>query len=105
MTIKPKELESFLKVFDTAAPKIRSFPGCNHLELWREVETSNVCTTFSHWSSEGALEAYRRSDLFRLTWATVKPLFAAPPEAHSYTVARAAAPIERAAENLDPEDS
>jgi quinol monooxygenase YgiN len=53
-----------------------------------------VCTTHSHWKSEEALEQYRNSDLFQSTWSTVKPLFAARPEAHSYHVARPAETIE-----------
>lgn len=101
LTIDPEELDTFLEAFDTAAPRIRQFPGCNHLELWQALNPPNVCTTCSHWSDSEALEAYRNSELFRSTWTIVKPLFTAPPEAHSYTVSRTAASIERAASNLD----
>jgi quinol monooxygenase YgiN len=62
--------------------------GCRHLELWRDTRFPNVCTTFSHWASADALQAYRQGDLFQKTWARTKPLFAAAPVAHSYTVAR-----------------
>lgn len=102
LTIRPEEVESFLEEFDTVAPKIRSFPGCSHLELWRDQDAPNVCTTCSHWSDEEALDAYRNSDLFRSTWGSVKPLFAADPEAHSYSVERAAATIDRASKKRDP---
>lgn len=104
LNIDPEEIDSFLEVFDRTAPKIRSFPGCEHLELWRDLKTPAVCTTYSHWTNAEALEAYRDSDLFRSTWATVKPLFDAPPEAHSYSVARPASSIERAANNIDADD-
>jgi quinol monooxygenase YgiN len=94
MTFSPDAVEMFLDQFDETAPRIRSFPGCDHLELWRDLDAPNVCTTHSHWKSEEALEQYRNSDLFQSTWSTVKPLFAARPEAHSYHVARPAETIE-----------
>lgn len=97
MTFHPSTLDSFLDHFDETAPEIRSVSGCQHLELWRDAKAPAVCTTYSHWEDEAALDRYRESDLFRSTWSTVKPLFAAPPEAHSYVVARAAGPIAEAA--------
>lgn len=97
MTFAPDAVEPFLEHFDAAAPRIRSFPGCHHLELWRDADAPTVCTTYSHWTSGEALDAYRNSDLFRRTWSTVKPLFADAPTAHSYTVARPADAIDDAA--------
>lgn len=94
MTFAPDAVDLFLERFDAAAPRIRSFPGCQHLELWRDADASSVFTTRSHWVSAEALETYRESDLFRSTWSTVKPLFAGRPQAHSYTVARSAGAIE-----------
>lgn len=94
MTFRPDTVETFLNTFDDRAPKIRQFPGCDHLELWRDIDAPTVCTTHSHWRSEEALDRYRHSDLFRSTWATVKPLFSDAPQAHSYTVARPADVIE-----------
>jgi len=98
MTFAPDAVDQFLDQFDDTAPQIRSFPGCKHLELWRDADAPAVFTTYSHWTSAEALDAYRESDLFRSTWSAVKPLFADRPEAHSYTVARPADAIEDAAE-------
>jgi quinol monooxygenase YgiN len=98
MTFASDAVDQFLDQFDDTAPQIRAFPGCKHLELWRDADTPTVFTTHSHWTSAEALDAYRESDLFRSTWSTVKPLFAARPEAHSYTVAHPADAIEDAAE-------
>lgn len=97
MTFAPDAVDPFLDQFEDAAPRIRSFPGCRHLELWQDADATAVFTTHSHWTSADALNAYRESDLFRSTWATVKPLFADRPQAHSYTVARPADAIEDAA--------
>ncbi|MEM6646614.1 MAG: antibiotic biosynthesis monooxygenase family protein [Bacteroidota bacterium] len=84
MTFRPDAVEAFVHLFETAAPHIRAFPGCHHLELWRDAEDATVFTTFSHWTDADALNAYRHSDLFRTTWAKTKPLFAAKPETWSY---------------------
>lgn len=97
MTFHPDELDTFLTYFDASSPKIRAREGCEHLELWRDERHPNICTTYSHWTDDAALQAYRESDLFRATWAKVKPLFAARPVAHSYRVARGADGIAEAA--------
>jgi len=90
MTFSPDTVDAFLDQFDDTAPQIRAVDGCTHLELWRDVDTPRVCTTYSHWISENALDRYRNSDLFRSTWSAVKPLFDGPPKAQSYIVARPA---------------
>lgn len=83
MTFRPDRLDDFLDLFREARPRIAAAPGCRHLELWQDARFPNVLTTFSHWDGPDALEAYRRSDLFRETWARTTPLFAAAPVAHS----------------------
>jgi len=93
MTFHPEAVDAFLEQFDASSPHIRAMPGCLHLELWRDERFPNICTTHSHWENDQALQAYRKSDLFESTWAKVKPLFAAWPEAHSYSVARSAEAI------------
>jgi quinol monooxygenase YgiN len=98
MTFRPDAVPTFLDHFDDAAQQIRSFAGCKHLELWRDAHDPAVFTTHSHWTHAEALDAYRDSDLFRGTWSSVKPLFADRPQAHSYTVHRAADPISTRAE-------
>lgn len=97
MTFRPDKLEAFLDHFDTVSSRIRAFPGCEHLELWQDARYPNICTTYSHWVDQAALDAYRDSDLFRAAWTKAKPLFAARPEAHSYSVARSGAAIDEQA--------
>ena len=98
MTFHPDAVDAFMDHFDRAAPLIRSFPGCEHLELWRDLHAPYCCTTYSHWADQDALDAYRQSDLFRETWTEVKPLFAARPEARSYARVRSASTIEQRAD-------
>lgn len=90
MTFRPNAVDEFLALFDASSPRIRQFDGCRHLELWQDASQANVCTTYSLWTGEEALERYRRSDLFRSTWEAAKALFAAPPEASSHTRIRLA---------------
>ena len=85
MTFRPDRLDAFLALFADARPRIRAAPGCHHLELWQDARFPNVLTTYSEWDDADALDAYRRSDLFRTTWARTTPLFAAAPVAHSQT--------------------
>lgn len=87
MTFRPDQVEEFLEgIFYPSAPRIREFPGCRHLELWRDARYPNILTTFSRWDDAEALERYREGELFRSTWARTTPMFAAPPVAHSQTV-------------------
>jgi quinol monooxygenase YgiN len=90
MTFRPEARAAFLEHFDAAAPRIRAFEGCRHLELWENERFPNVCTTYSLWASEEALARYRESALFGETWAKAKPLFAAAPVARSHRVLREA---------------
>ncbi|MBD2699132.1 antibiotic biosynthesis monooxygenase [Spirosoma sp. BT702] len=75
MTFQPDKLADFQAIFDTSKQQIRAFPGNYHLELLRDPDQPNVRMTYSLWESADALEAYRRSELFRTTWAATKVLF------------------------------
>ena len=90
MTFREAEVDRFLHIFDQSSPRIRSFPGCHHLELWRCTGPSPVFFTYSYWDDETALERYRHSELFRQTWKQTKALFGERPEAWSVEVVRMA---------------
>ncbi len=83
MTFDPKEIENFQQLFDRNKNKIRSFKGCNHLELLRGKNDPNIFFTYSYWDDETALNEYRHSELFSEVWAETKILFSAKPEAWS----------------------
>ncbi|GAB5555385.1 MAG: putative quinol monooxygenase [Saprospiraceae bacterium] len=87
MTFKPSACSDFLVLFESKKNAIRSFPGCQHLELWRTTENGNIFMTYSHWHSAADLEAYRHSALFQSTWAATKVLFSDRPEAWSLDLA------------------
>jgi quinol monooxygenase YgiN len=85
LTFKENGAEEFLRLFNERKKEIRHFPGCLHLEVWREEEKPDVIFTYSHWESEKALNGYRYSDYFKDTWSKAKPLFAEKAQAWSVT--------------------
>jgi heme-degrading monooxygenase HmoA len=87
MDFREDGIEDFLAIFAESSPQIRRFPGCRRLELWRCRQPHNIFFTYSWWDSEEALDEYRRSELFRATWALTKALFARPAEAWSVDTA------------------
>ena len=64
---------------------IRAMKGCLHLELLQDAKNPTIFFTLSHWDTEGSLNHYRHSDLFKTTWAKTKILFADKPEAWTTT--------------------
>jgi len=83
MEFKPEEIENFLTNFEEVKEKIRNFPGCQFLELYRDKYNTDIFFTYSKWSHENDLENYRKSDLFKNVWATTKPMFRSKAQAWS----------------------
>src|SRR3954454_23028200 len=83
MTFKTEAVEVFKQFFEERREKIRSFEGCNHLELWQDNKHSHIFFTYSHWQSETALSRYRNSAFFKDTWQQTKLLFETKAEAWS----------------------
>jgi len=92
MTFNPERIDEFLKLFDEKSGRIRSFKGCQSLDLIRDTSSENVMTTISVWASEEALAVYRRSDVFNETWTVARSMFADRPEASSYVRIRSVKP-------------
>lgn len=67
--------DQFLAVFAASAKLIRAVDGCHYLELLRDHNAPGTFFTLSFWRDEEALNAYRKSDLFKNTWDQTKPLF------------------------------
>lgn len=83
MEFQPEKLAEFHLIFEKSQPLIRTFDGCNHVEMHADAQNANVRYTLSHWDSEDALNEYRHSALFERTWAATKVLFAGKPQAFS----------------------
>jgi len=83
MEFQKDKIEEFRQLFDHYKYKIRSTPGCLHLELHCDPLRPEVLFTYSHWEGLESLEAYRHSDTFQEVWPQTKALFAARPQAFS----------------------
>ena len=80
MTFDTRHCEAFESLFDAYRSKIASAEGCTHLELWKDVNESNVYFTYSHWLEVKYLEQYRESATFKEVWPLTKKLFIAAPQ-------------------------
>lgn len=83
MHFRPEKRADFLKMFKEIKDKIRHFEGCEHLELMQDYDDPNSFSTYSKWHDEGALSAYRESELFDGVWTKTKAMFSSRPVAFS----------------------
>lgn len=83
MTFQPERVDDFLENFEKNKKHIRTFEGCNRLELLKEEGRDDVYFTYSYWDNLEALENYRHSQLFKGVWSFTKALFADKPQAWS----------------------
>ena len=65
---KAEEIDAFLENFESVKSKIRSFKGCQKLELYRDQEDPTRFFTYSYWDSEEDLNTYRESPMFETVW-------------------------------------
>lgn len=77
-------VEEFIRIFNTASPLIKKSEGCLSVILIQDAKNKNLICTISEWESEEALNLYRDSELFQLTWNKVKILFETKAEAWSF---------------------
>lgn len=83
MEFKEQEIPTFLANFEVVKSKIRNFPGCTFLELYRDKNNETIFFTYSRWKDVDDLEAYRKSELFGNVWKQTKPMFQKKAEAWS----------------------
>lgn len=83
LTFKRENIASFEQIFETTKDQIRNFEGCTNLELYQSIEDPGIFFTYSYWSSDEYLQAYRQSDFFKKVWGETKKLFKAKPQAWS----------------------
>ena len=86
LTFQADKTDEFIAIFESSKDKIRTMSGCQHVELLRDATTPTIFFTLSLWDTEGSLNAYRQSDLFRTTWVKTKVLFSDKPAAWTTTM-------------------
>lgn len=83
MVFQPDKTDEFEEIFAHSKEKIRASKGCSYLSLHRDDDQKNSYYTISHWDCLEDLNLYRDSELFKITWAKTKKLFAEKPLAYS----------------------
>ena len=83
MSFDPSKITLFLANFENVKNNIRTFEGCQFLELYQDQNQPNIFFTYSYWEDEKALNAYRNSELFKKVWSETKILFNNKPQAWS----------------------
>ena len=83
MTFREDSSETFKNFTSTIKDTIKSFDGCSHLDIYRDINNPNIFFSYSYWDSEIHLNEYRNSDFFKKTWAKTKQWFDDKPEAWS----------------------
>lgn len=86
MTFRPEEVDAFRALFEQHKQSIRNQPGCQLLRLVQDIHDPRVFFTYSRWTSEEHLNAYRHSETFGVVWPETKSKFAAKPQAWSLHV-------------------
>ena len=86
LTFQEDKIEDFKEIFETSKNKIKAMEGCEHVEVLQDITHPHVFFTFSIWDTEGSLNKYRESELFKTTWAKTKILFSDKPAAWSTEV-------------------
>lgn len=83
MTFEEEKITDFLIFFDTIKSVVNNFPGCNGMQLLRDIHSPNIIFTYSNWEKEENLENYRTSSEFQGIWTTIKPWFSEKAQAWS----------------------
>lgn len=86
MTFLPGKTGDFIEIFNQSKEKILACDGCKMVDLLNDIHQPNIFFTHSLWEEEAHLEAYRKSELFKNTWAKTKLLFQEKPQAWSLTL-------------------
>lgn len=83
LSFDESKVADFIHIFESSKNKIRSFPGCLHLELMTDFESPHIYYTISKWQSNIDLQNYRNSELFKTIWSKTKLLFNEKPLVYS----------------------
>lgn len=86
LSLQPEFVEAFKEIFLHHRQHIAAFDGCLELNAYQDNQQPSLFFTISRWTSQANLDEYRFSPFFKQLWTTVKPMFAAPAEAHSMTI-------------------
>lgn len=83
LTFDPDFVPGFLHMMEDYRERIASSEGCVSLKMLQGGPLNNLIFTYSEWTDEKHLNAYRNSELFKEVWSKTKIGFIEKPEAWS----------------------
>lgn len=75
MNIRESEVEKFKELIKPIQDKIREVDGCMSVNILCDKSIPTKFFSYSIWLSEKHLARYKKSELFKTTWAEAKKLF------------------------------
>jgi len=79
MEFEVDKVEVFKSIFQKNQSKITEQEGCYGVQLFQDINESNIFFTFSKWESQTHLDRYRETELFKGVWTQTKKLFCNKP--------------------------
>lgn len=84
MTVQMERTDEFRSILELNSQEVRTFNGCEHLEIFCDKKDRSTIFSYSIWKTERHLNQYLRSEFFRSFWPKLTQFFAA--EAQAWTV-------------------
>ena len=75
------KIDEFLSFFDSIKQVVNSFPGCEGMMLYVDINDPTIVITYSYWQEQSNLDDYRNSSQFGSIWPKIKPWFSEKPQA------------------------
>ena len=83
MSFDPELINDFIELFYKVKHEIEEFEGCNEVKLMKDLDRPAKLVTVSKWDNKKALDNYRESKFFELTWSKTKTMFTEAPSVFS----------------------
>ena len=81
MEINESDIDSYMALVQSVLDRIKNFKGCQSVNIFNDKDVPNRFFSYSTWESEEHLDAYRDSELFKITWSELKTFFKSPAQA------------------------
>lgn len=80
LTVKPEQIDRFLKYLEADVVGTRKEPGCTHFDVVRDEKTSNVFYVYEVYSDRAAYAEHKNAPYFQAFFSEAGDTLAAPPE-------------------------
>ena len=84
LDIKAEEIKTLLAYMKTEVQKVNAIDGCEIYAFHQNTNGSNKFLLYEEWRDMDSFDAYKNSDVFKQTMATLSPLMASKPDSAYY---------------------